>query len=86
MDFPSILSVTPLYAAILGLIFLPITARVGLYRVKSNILIGDGGDAECLRITRGQQNFTETVPIALILLVLMELCGASNTWLHTLGA
>jgi len=81
----SIPSVTPIYIAILGLLFLPITMRVGLYRIKSQISLGTGDDPEMVRRMRGQANFIETVPIALILLVAMEGLGASATWLHALG-
>lgn len=80
----SLIIVSPAYAAILGLFFIAITLRVGLYRVKTNILIGDGNDAEMVRRMRGQANFVETVPIALILLVMMELNYASATWMHSL--
>ena len=31
------LSITPFYIALLGILFLPFTLRVGLYRVKNNI-------------------------------------------------
>jgi uncharacterized membrane protein YecN with MAPEG domain len=86
MDLPSLLSVTPIYVGILGLLFVPMTVRAGLYRVKSNILIGTGEDPEMLRRMRGQANFTETVPMALFLLITMELLGATNIWLHSLGS
>ena len=88
MELPtvSLLSITPIYVAILGLIFLPITFRVGLYRISSKIDIGDAGDDVMLRRIRCQANFCETVPLAAILLVSMELMGAGGTWLHTLGA
>lgn len=88
MDMPtvSLLSVTPLYAALLGLLFLPFTMRAGFYRAKSKIFIGDGGDPEMLRRIRGQGNFIETVPLALILLIVMELSGAGHNWLNALGA
>jgi uncharacterized membrane protein YecN with MAPEG domain len=82
----SLISVIPLYAALLGLLFIPFTLRVGAYRIKSKILIGDGDDPEMFRRIRGQANFTETVPLALILLILMEVCGAGDSWLHALGA
>ena len=85
MDLPNI-TIAPLYAALLGLLFIPITIRVGLRRVGSKISIGDGGDPEMLRRIRGQANFTETVPLALILLFTVELLGASSAWLHGLGA
>jgi uncharacterized membrane protein YecN with MAPEG domain len=88
MELPSIslLSVTPIYLAILGLLFVPLTLRVGLYRASNGIDIGDGGDDAMLRRIRCHANFIETVPLAAILLVCMELMGAGDTWLHTLGA
>lgn len=86
MELPALLSITPLYVALLGLFFLPITLRVGAYRLSSKVLIGDGGDPELIRRMRGQANFVETVPLAVIMLVLMELSGASGTWLHALSA
>ena len=85
MELPPVLSITPIYVAILGLLFLPITIRVGLYRIKSKIKIGSGDDPEMVRRMRGQANFIETVPMALFLLIAMEVLGASHTWLHALG-
>ncbi|MFK7978117.1 MAG: MAPEG family protein [Halioglobus sp.] len=82
----SLLSVTPLYAALLGLLFIPFTMRVGFYRLSSKIFVGDGGDDEMVRRMRSQANFIETVPLALILIVVMELMGAGSYWLHGLGA
>ena len=77
--------VIALYAALLGLIFVPITLRVGMYRLKNKIYIGDGDDPQMLLRIRSQANFIETVPIALILFFAMESMGASATWLHALG-
>ena len=85
MELPSLLSITPIYTAILGLLFIPITMRVSLYRAKSKITIGTGDDPEMVRRMRGQANFIETVPMALFLLIVMEELGASDTWLHILG-
>ncbi len=85
MEPISLLNTTPIYVAILGLLFLPLTARVAAYRIKSKISLGTGDDPEMLRRMRGQANFTETVPIALLLLIVMEVLGASDTWLHGLG-
>ncbi len=82
----AMLSVTPVYVALLGLLWVPFTLRVGLYRLKNEINLGDGGDAELLRRIRGQGNFTESVPLAVALLIVMELVGAPGVWLHTLGA
>ena len=82
----AMLFITPLYVALLGLLWVPFTLRVGLYRVKSKINLGDGGDTELLRRIRGQGNFIESVPLAVTLLIVMELVGAPGVWLHTLGA
>ncbi len=86
MEMPSLLSVTPLYIAILGILFIPFTMYVGMYRIKNKINLGTGGDDELLKRMRAQANFIETVPMALFLLVMMEVLGASDTWLHSLGA
>ena len=86
MEMPSVLSVMPMYVAIFGLLFLPLTIRAGAYRLKSKIFIGTGEDPELLRRVRGQANFIETVPIALFLLIMMEVLRASDAWLHVLGA
>lgn len=85
MEFSSLLNITPTYIAVLGLLFIPLTARVAIYRIKTKISIGIGGDPEMELRMRGQANFIETVPITLFLLISMELLGASDTWLHTLG-
>ncbi len=85
MELPSLLSITPIYIAILGLLFILITMRAALYRVKTKIGIGTGDDPEMVRRMRGQANFIETVPMALFLLIVMEVLGASDTWLHVLG-
>ena len=88
MEMPSmsLISITPMYVAVLGVLFIPFTLRVGLYRVKNSIDIGDGKDNTLIKLNRGQGNFIETVPLAVILLIVMEILGASSTWLHTLGA
>ena len=86
MELPSALGIIPIYIAILGLLFLPFTIRVGLYRIKSKISLGTGDDPELVMRMRGQANFIETVPMALFLLLSMELLGASSIWLHGLAS
>jgi uncharacterized protein len=86
MELLPILSITPIYIAVLGLFFVPFALRVGLYRVKNKISLGDGQDEELIKRIRGQGNFIETVPLTVVLLLLMELLAAGAIWLHTLGA
>lgn len=81
----SVLPITALFAAILGLVFVPLSARVGFYRLKSQISLFDGGDKELARRMRAQGNFAEYVPIALILLALVELNGALDWVVYLLG-
>lgn len=80
------LPITSLYAALLALFFVPITMRVARCRGKTGIHVGNGGNDTLLRLNRGQQNFTETVPMAVLLIALMEYAGAASSWLHALGA
>lgn len=84
MESLSTPSVTPLYIAILGILFLIFTLRAGLYRAKTKISIGTGDDPEMARRIRSQANFIETVPMAIFLLITMEFLGASEVWLHSL--
>lgn len=79
------LQISSLYAAILGLLFVPATFYVGFYRARHGILLLDGGDQQLARRIRAQGNFVETVPLAVLLIVLMEYNGAGSTWLHSLG-
>jgi uncharacterized protein len=76
--------VTPLYAGLLTLLFLVLCYRVIRMR-RQGISLGDGGDPKMLRVIRGHANFAEHVPLALLLLGVMELCQYSNWVLHALG-
>ena len=76
--------VTPLYAALLALWFLVLSVRVIRYRGRG-ISLGDGGDPAMLRLIRGHANFAEYVPLALIMMVMLELTHVSIYVLHLLG-
>ena len=80
------LDVSILYVAILGLLHVPFTFFVGMYRFRSRISLLDGGDKVLRNRMRAHANFTENVPIALILLLSMDALGASASWLHSVGA
>ena len=74
-----------LIAAVFAVLHVIFTLRVGGYRFSNNISLGDGGDKELLNRIRGHGNFIEQVPIALILLLLNDLNGLSNTAMYSLG-
>ena len=74
------------YAALFGLLSAVLTARVIMNRVRSGIQAGDGGDASLARAIRAHANFAEQVPLALLLLVLVEGLGVGAPIVHALGA
>jgi uncharacterized membrane protein YecN with MAPEG domain len=77
---------TLMFAAIFGILHVIFTARVGLYRAMNKISLGDGGDKVLLKRIRAHGNFTENVPIGLILLLLNELNGLPEKYLILLGS
>ena len=79
------LTITSLYAALFAVILLPITIRVGLSRIATETWFLDGGDDILLKRIRSQANFLEYVPFALCLMALVEIGGASATYLHAIG-
>lgn len=82
----SMINVTVLFAAILGVLHVVFALRVGLYRAKTRISVGDGGDKELRKRMRGHGNFIENAPIALVLLLLNELNGLASGYLYALGS
>ena len=76
--------VTPLYAGILALWFVVLSARVVNIR-RRGIGFGDNGDPVITPVVRAQGNFAEYVPIALLLMAFLEANRFSIYWLHALG-
>ncbi len=79
------ISVTPLYAGLIALLFIWLSARVIVYRRTNRLSLGDEGDKSLLRRMRAQANCAEYAPIGLLLLLLVELQGAPALALHVLG-
>lgn len=77
--------IAAIYAAVLALLVVLLALRVALYRVRNRIGAGDGGDARLLRRVRAHGNAVEFIPLGLILLALLELCGAAAWGLHLAG-
>ncbi len=78
--------VTGLYAAIAALMLVFVSARVIGQRRSQKVSVGTGGNPGVERAMRVQGNFTEYVPLTLILLGLAELNGLQGIWVHALGA
>lgn len=73
------------YAALLALLFVALSWRTIGLRRRYRVAVGDGGQPELLRAMRVHANFAEYVPLALLLIALVEI-GGSPAWLvHGLG-
>ena len=78
--------ITAIFAALLAILQVAFTFRVIDFRRTERISLGDGGNNEMQKRIRAHGNFIETVPMAVILLLLNELSGAGSAWLYGLGA
>ena len=76
--------VTPLYAGLLTLWFVLLSARVVNLR-RRGLIFGDDGNVAFTRIIRAQANFAEYVPLALLLMGMLEVSRYSIYLLHGLG-
>ena len=75
------MNVTMIAAGILALVLLALAGYVIAGRVTFKIGIGDGGNEAMRRRIRAQANFIEYVPMALILLILVETESIGPYWL-----
>ena len=79
------LPITLVTASVLGLVFIWLCARVVSGRVKNEVIIGDSGNTDLIYRIRTQGNFTEYVPIFVIILGLLEFTGGHPTVLIVLA-
>lgn len=79
------LSVSPIYAGLIALLFLGLSFRVVFGRYAHKISIGDGAHADMTKRMRVQANCAEYAPIGIILLAMVELQGAPGPMVHALG-
>ena len=77
--------ITAFYAGLLGLLMLILALRVVAVRRATAIGLGDGGNALLFSRIRIHANAAEYVPLALILMLILEINGGSARWLHVLG-
>ena len=76
---------TLLFAGACALLQCALTALVVVQRVRTKIDFLDGGDPKLLRRVRAHGNFSETAPMTLLLMLLLELSGVASAWLMMLG-
>ena len=78
-------TVTPIFAALLGLIFFFLSLRTSLVRRRARVSLGDGGDKGLQMAIRAHGNFIEYVPISLLLLAFLEMRTVSVYVVGVLG-
>jgi hypothetical protein len=78
--------ITALYAGILGFVGLILASRVVQHRQRHRIALGDKGNEDMQRAMRVFGNFTEYVPMILLLIGFGEMLGAHKWLTHGLGA
>jgi uncharacterized membrane protein YecN with MAPEG domain len=79
------LIITGLYSGLLGLVFLYLSIQVIKLRRKHAISLGDGNQEELQKASRAHANFSEYVPICVILLLIAELTSQADIFLHICG-
>lgn len=77
--------VTLLFTGLLALMLLALATPIVLRRRAMRVGIGSGGDEVLARRIRVQANFVEYVPVALLLLGLLETCGLPRAWVAGFG-
>lgn len=79
------IAITPLYAAPLAVLMMVLVGRVVWFRRRYRVGIGAGDHKDLSLAIRAHANGAETIPIAVLLLLLAELAGAAPWLLHGAG-
>lgn len=78
--------VTALYAALNALLNILLAFRVTELRKKHKVAHGADDAKSPLAIgIRAHGNNAEYVPLGIVMLLVVELCGGSSMWLHIIG-
>lgn len=77
--------ITALWAGLLGILSLALAMNVVRARTTEKVIFGDGGVTLVQQRIRVHGNFIEYVPLALVLLLVLELNGTSAVVLNVLG-
>ena len=82
-NFP--IPITTIFTGLLALMLVGVSIRVTVLRARKKIEFFDGGDKELGRAIRVQGNFVEYVPMALMLLGMIEWMGTKPWVVYVLG-
>lgn len=78
------MTITPIYAALLAFVFIFLSIRTIKLRGKFKIAIGHNENTELLRAIRAHANFSEYVPMTLLLIYLLEVSVSTSLLIHVL--
>ena len=78
--------ITPLYAALIAIVFVILSVRTLRLRRRFSVAIGSGEEPALARAARAHANCAEYVPIALLLILFMELRFGTGIWIHAFGS
>ena len=78
-------AITGLHAGVLALVYLVLSLRVVQLRVALRQPLGDAGQQRLARAVRMHGHFAEYVPLALLLMLLLELARLPAALLHGYG-
>jgi len=80
-----IVPVTGVFAAVLGVLLLALSARVVKFRMKYRMGLGVAEDRDFQAAVRAHANLVEYAPMALLMLALAELNGVPGRWIYWVG-
>ena len=79
------MQITGIYVALATLLVLILAGRVSTGRGGSKVGLDDGGDHELMKRIRAHAIAVENLPLALLLLLMLELNQTQPLWLHVFG-
>ncbi|BAK11602.1 inner membrane protein YecN [Pantoea ananatis AJ13355] len=77
--------ISALYVVIGALLIMKFTLNVVRFRRQHHVAFGDGGHHDLNRAIRIHGNAVETIPLALLLLITLEMNGADVWMVHLTG-
>ncbi|WP_262689701.1 MAPEG family protein [Kordiimonas aestuarii] len=80
-----VIPITILYAGLYGLLMVFLSIRVSFSRARLDVEFGDGGNPGLQTKVRVFGNFTEYVPMMLVLFLVLELAHTRAVLLHAIG-
>ncbi len=78
-------AITALYASFMTMMLMVLSFHVIYLRFKLGIMVGDGGNEEMQKLIQARNNIVDYVPLALLLMFILEKYDMHPYVLHGLG-